>query len=582
MGERGVAVCAALLACSAVDGGETPTEFTEREIVGGTAVNGPRADALGAVGLVGWRDASNRYSSYCSATLVTPSHALTAAHCTCGKDTDTWDLVLPRTAAAEPTYRCTATPQGPRNADCYPGRIVAHPRHRCGREVLRTSSHDLAVVHLERPVPAAVAVPLPPYLGQDHAQWYPGAMDSAGFGAFHDDSEGCWDPDPPRADEFVRRTFSPIAFVESDPCGDLFDLNCMVGRYWHSPWGSPQRTSKGDSGGPLIGTRGTERLLLGVLFGTKCADILQLDPEKNVWAPTGGEHVEPRPRLGFNAPWLAEQLRVSLSADRHQVRTGAMLAATQRISVNDRANVARTSPPRGDARIVGLTHDTLVTIRNDARVRAVINAGVTQLLDRSESLDVTTSLLWRERDARVAGRLTTDTIIRTENILTGLRFAERWPNDVVRSYEPPNSGTRDVTLPPGDYRSISIKRDVRLTLEPGMYRVGDLMVDKDAIVDTGTSGGDVYMVVDGYLTWRGSTHGNPGDFLLALAKDSYYSFEGYIGATIVAPNGFITIDTAGDDVAMAGAIFAREIVVHQGKHVKHVPFLSSWAPVVRP
>lgn len=128
---------------------------------------------------------------------------------------------------------------------------------------------------------------------------------------------------------------------------------------------------------------------------------------------------------------------------------------------------------------------------------------------------------------------------------------------------------------------MSLKQNTKLFLGGGVYIFKNFTAEPGAIVDF-IEGSPTYIVVNGSFSWRGETRGaNSYSASTLWALSGGGTIQRYLTGTVVAPNGSIVVDTAGDGPAVYGAIFAKTIEIHQGKQIQHMPFQFPWAPALK-
>lgn len=587
----------AMASCSSGDWQQDEQEpgETQARIIGGTAVHGPRPDVLGSVG----RICSSR--SCCTGTLAErPDKVLFAAHCVCSGGSN-WEFQLPGRLdlpASEIGLDATCItnpidPNDPGNARCFSGTAVAHPDFDCS-ERMKSAGSDLAVVTLATPVPASLATPARVYLGQNWRDFDGGLGMASGFGNFSQDDAFCGDPTPPAATEFVRRAWANcddhggllrtcepgfIVREEFDPCGGLIEGPCVHRPFWYTQYGSPTRTGKGDSGGPLIMRRGGADWVVGALFGKKCTEPLAANSTiQQVWAMTSDPERPGIAALGYNRVWLANALDLPQTLSGAQVLTEAAVFGSRGVKLNDRASVINDG---GHGSIVVATdRNSLVEIRPEAETRDIYGGGAVTVLDRAN----VAGIVWASRysqaaSATVSGSVHTDTVIRIPDVLDGVTLKQVSTGTTDLKFEPPSTPGVNVYSPgPGHYRDVSIKRDTRLYLAPGVYVFRDFIADTGSSMQFATGPNPTYVVVTRVFMWRGRVVGDGYGFLGARTGGF---INGFFQGTVVAPGARITVDTPGDEPAMFGSIFAQDVEIHQGKQIKHVPFTASWTPALQ-
>lgn len=544
--------------------------LAQDDIVGGAIVDGIRTGVVGAVGRLLFPGGGFG----CSGTLVErPDRVLFASHCVCGRPTAGWTFVLPTNSGA-------AT---------FTGNAVVQPEFDC--DDTATKGNDLAILRLDTPVPSSVATPASVYLGERFGDFENTFGLSVGFGAFSDDapSVDC-DVQPPNSQfDGLRRQFNPFIFTHFDPCDTLIDGSCINARHWASRVGNP-RAGEGDSGGPLIGTRNGQQLVIGSLNGERCPDPFVSGPNLTVWSMTRGPATGgPAAQIGVNASFLAREL-LPLTHDTASILRNAAVYGVFEAKINDRASVVNAgsvivATPFGNS-------SSTLHVGVDAKVERLFGGGLVELRDRVFATGVTTSLLRASSTART-GPVTTDTVIRIPDILSDLRIREptlpssRRPNYISRPDVSPS-------VSPGEYQSITI--DGPAFFSPGVYIADQIIFNSGANVLFDASTGPIYIIARLTLIMRGRVDSSPlrpgtplgfqplaADVVIAYAGQfgSTAHIETPIGATILAPHAKVIIDTVTDLPGLVGAVLASQVEVHQGKQVKFAPFRHSFAPVLQ-
>ena len=208
----------------------------------------------GIIGTVGWLGG-------CSATLVTPIHVLTAAHCLDGRP---------------PSGYVVHFPQGgdPAGSDYPVDSFVMVGTNTINHH---TMGRDIALLKLQRPVPpTVVANPAPVWTGKiaDGLSWSEGTY-AVGFGH----------------PNLGKRQYGRVrgAFRLSDPCDKIqpFEGYCQDSPTINARRDNETTTRGGDSGGPLFVKVDGTFYLIGVASGHH--DYLTWDGyfEDQVWAPVG-------------------------------------------------------------------------------------------------------------------------------------------------------------------------------------------------------------------------------------------------------------------------------------------------------
>ena len=190
------------------------------------------------------------YHTFCGASLVAPSWALTAAHCVVNATPD--EIV-----ATVGPHRLDSGQGQKRSVD----RIVLHPRY--GFDFAHDFAHDLALLHLSEPSDAELVT----LLGADDLDLAaPGTLGTViGWGALSEDSsEGVLSYDLQQVD---------LPIVSEEECtssmGRMITENMLCAGYKEGGIDA----CHGDSGGPLVvpDSNGVWQLAGLVSFGIGCA-----------------------------------------------------------------------------------------------------------------------------------------------------------------------------------------------------------------------------------------------------------------------------------------------------------------------
>ncbi len=190
------------------------------------------------------------YHTFCGASLVAPSWALTAAHCVVNAAPD--EIV-----ATVGPHRLDSDQGQKRSVD----RVVLHPRF--GFDFAHDFAHDLALLHLSEPADAELVT----LLGADNLDLAaPGTLGTViGWGALYEDSNGgalSYD---------LQQVELPIVSEEecANSMGRMITENMLCAGYKQGG----KDACHGDSGGPLVVPDGNGGWQLAglVSFGIGCA-----------------------------------------------------------------------------------------------------------------------------------------------------------------------------------------------------------------------------------------------------------------------------------------------------------------------
>jgi hypothetical protein len=133
-------------------------------------------------------------------------------------------------------------------------------------------------------------------------------------------------------------------------------------------------------------------------------------------------------------------------------------------------------------------------------------------------------------------------------------------------------------LSPGGYGAMVVKSRAVVKLSAGMYTVTSLQLEPQARLDVDTTNGPVYLYVRDSFSWKGTANvlGGTGRFLVGYFGQATAFIESSFTGTIVSPKAAVSLTTG----TYRGAVFAKDIELHQGSTFTLEPFVFSWMPQV--
>lgn len=316
-----------------------------------------------------YRQAGAFQAQYCAASLTSPTTLVTAAHCVVdqrsGKEVKPKNLLIALGSdLRSPSMRTIAV-----------DRFDVHPEYQ-----VKTSEHDLAVLHLAQPVDDYPTIELPS--GADVA-----AFTSAGVAA----QVAGWGNTRARGERFPSTLqIGNVRLFPDSACGkgkgyqvdgvdfDGFtakqaDARTMLCAAGANPAGDVVDACQGDSGGPLVAGVGEQRRLIGVVsWGQKCASRLpgvytRITAESDFLIEAGA--VPDRapilaPSVNVTAP-APSRLRVKVTAPQDGTRVEAFAVTATDASTG--ITYSCTASPKADKRsracfIDGLPEDAPLLI----------------------------------------------------------------------------------------------------------------------------------------------------------------------------------------------------------------------------
>ncbi len=250
---------------------------------------------------------------------------------------------------------------------------------------------------------------------------------------------------------------------------------------------------------------------------------------------------------------------------------GTALAASGQLSINDRASVFGAVSGLGVAVNVG-TGTT--TVGADARVGDVLGGGNLTLRDRALIA----------RNAQAGG-----TLSRGSNVVVNGTISQRAPlkPKVNRSWLVAfsdsatnvtlNSGQNQTHLP-GTFGNVTVNAGAKLTLKAGTYNINSLKLEPQSTLKLDTSAGPIIVNVKNELIFRGSVESRASvasKALFAYLGSNLVSLDAPFAGTLLAPNATIKAESL-NGATHYGAFFGRDVELHQGGNLQHVPF-AHWS-----
>jgi hypothetical protein len=245
------------------------------------------------------------------------------------------------------------------------------------------------------------------------------------------------------------------------------------------------------------------------------------------------------------------------------------IAATGQLSVNDRANVLGTVGGLGVAVNVGTGQTTVGT---DARIGDVLGGGNVSVRDRA----------FVARNVQAEGTFT-----RGSNVIVNGTIAQRAPlkPKVNRSWlvgfsdtaanVTLNSGQSQTHLP-GTFGNVTVNAGGKLTLKAGTYNINSLKLEPQSTLKLDTSGGPIFVNVKNELVFRGTVESRStvaSKALFTYLGSTLVSLDAPFAGTLIAPNATIKAESL-NGATHYGAFFGRDVELHQGGKLQHVPFVS--------
>ncbi len=251
----------------AAQAGGVSTPPPKQRVVGGQTANVENWPGFASMGIYVPR--AKRWVQMCGATFITPTHALTAAHCIESYSSDLIERC--------PVYNLSGGLVDQRNFNLRlaPGKddfsdlaetdlyeveeIIAHPKYGCTQSGDGTMENDIAILRVKRPWKG----PLMPMSMDEHTDPSSGMFAVAGFGRT--------DQDPDGADRQMIRTgggldilastkqllFTYVPRVDIPRCkqnhSDAGKWTVGQGHICAGYRNTPSDSCQGDSGGPLVG-----------------------------------------------------------------------------------------------------------------------------------------------------------------------------------------------------------------------------------------------------------------------------------------------------------------------------------------
>lgn len=201
--------------------------------------------------------------------------------------------------------------------------------------------------------------------------------------------------------------------------------------------------------------------------------------------------------------------------------------------------------------------------------------------------DVVSTVALELRDrARVNGDVVSEKSITTMNgaVITGARKAGADLNAGLQELatvgfkheqreplmrEPDSS----LELPPGNYGRLHIKSRATVTLSGGSYFFDGLFIEPEALLILQDPGVPTAIAVAGSLTYRAKLQGKSAEdvLLIALGANTHW-IQAPLEATLVVPNGPVSLGTLNGSQRHRGAVFGAPVDVAAGATLVHVPF----------
>jgi len=122
-------------------------------------------------------------------------------------------------------------------------------------------------------------------------------------------------------------------------------------------------------------------------------------------------------------------------------------------------------------------------------------------------------------------------------------------------------------IAPGTYGRIVAKPNSTLTLSAGTYLAASFDVEPNATLQLDTSSGTVEMYVQSGATWKGTTSGDPTQFILTYLGSDVLRLQGSLDGTVLVPSGTLELDNG----SYRGTYYGNDVVIKPGVMVTKVP-----------
>jgi hypothetical protein len=245
--------------------------------------------------------------------------------------------------------------------------------------------------------------------------------------------------------------------------------------------------------------------------------------------------------------------------------TTAVVAADDSLQIGDQCHILTATGSPGPATNAG---SNATTIGNSTVVGALSSVGSVQLRDRASVSTVTSAGSVTLGNGDVLGAV--------------VRGATLTPlSQRTMTVQPPAGSGANMTfavgqvgsLPPALYGSVTVNPNAVVTLTAGTYLLTSLDLEPQAVLKLDTSGGAIWLYVNGAVIWRGSASGDTTRFALGYLATGTLDLESPFNGLALAPFG--TLQLVSTSGTYTGAFYGKDVLLEAGVTVKQAttPFL---------